>query len=88
MSDKSIKEILEVVANNEHGFYLDVSSDAVKTSLERHYNPEIIKHYFISSIIPNSTLDSGREYIAKFKKRITPLTDEEYKNQYWSKSEE
>lgn len=60
------------------GFYMDASGTIITTAIEKLYKPEYIKEYFISEIYQKPSGD----FIFKFKKRIVPLTDEEYSEKY------
>ena len=47
----SIEEVMESLKDGlQYGFTLKKHTPGIKHAIERSYNPEIIKHYYISGI--------------------------------------
>lgn len=59
------------------GFWTEQYKATILKILERGFNPNVIKEYGISEIIPH-----GNEFLIHWYKRIIPLTDEQLKEMY------
>lgn len=74
------KEPFDVIIDNmkiSGTFYTEHIDEAIKSFIESHYNPDLIRKYGIDKIIPT---DKG--YILKWYRRPWILTDSELTNKY------
>ncbi|MCP4668150.1 MAG: hypothetical protein GY849_17510 [Deltaproteobacteria bacterium] len=61
----------------ENGFWAEDYKSVAILSIERTYNPEIIKKWFIVDLIINND-----KILINWKKRYRTITDEEYRDKY------